>query len=125
MDYGSFGTHNPDLCACGCKTPVKDNGLTPRYATPTCRDRWAAARTPRPSDVVESDLLDDGPQEPPPPSEPVGVEEVAEVQQEFAERVIVAPEAEEALRAAPSGMQVQPRSKSLWKALRHGGRKVW
>ncbi|GHH57498.1 hypothetical protein [Lentzea cavernae] len=125
MDYGNFGTYNPDLCACGCKTPVEDNGLTPRYATATCRERWAAVRMLRPEDHVEPELLDEHPQPPPPAAEPIAVEEVAQVQQEFAERVIAEPDAGPVRPAVPPGMPVPPRSTSLREAFRQGTRRVW
>jgi hypothetical protein len=125
LDVG-FGKYDPTLCACGCRNKVEEDEFVPRFATAACRTRWAAARTLRPDDTPEPEPLDDGPQEPPPPAEPVSAEEAVEVRQEFAERITVAPAVEAALGdVPPSGMQVRTPPRSLWAALRHSMRKVW
>jgi hypothetical protein len=115
----------PGRCGCGCRTPVADEGLHPRFATTQCRARWRRqwAIDADPADVV---LLDDEPQEPPPASAPVPVEEVAETRAEFAERIAVAPQVEEALRPAAAGMFVRPRPRArlLWELITKRRKKV-
>lgn len=114
LSFTAYEEHDPDLCACGCKTPVAYNGLEPRFASGACRTRWVDKWAIKPCEP-EPVALDDGPQEPP-PAEPdaVPVEEVAETQAEFARRIAVAPQVEVALQAAPTGIEVRPRARSLW-----------
>lgn len=122
LSFGSKDTHDRDLCACGCRTPVAYDGLEPRFASGACRARWVDKWAIGPCEP-EPAALDDGPQSVPPPADPVPVEEVAEVQAEFAQRVVAAPKVEAAL-SAPS-MWVQPSPRSVWKTLRGLARKVW
>lgn len=121
LPYSSKDTHDRDTCACGCGRRVAYNGLEPRFAMTTCRTRWIDRLAIRPCDTDEDEPplagLDTKPQDPPPPAAPVPAEDVAEVQAEFAQRVAVAEQVESVLDAPPPWMWVQPRSRSLWKAL--------
>lgn len=115
------------LCDCGCGVPVAHDGLVPRFARGSCRDRWIKALAvhgqPAPEPAREPVELDDRPQGPPPSADPVRAEEIAEVQAEFARRVTVAPQVETVLTAS-SGMLVRPRPGALLKFLLRAARKV-
>lgn len=123
LSFGSNDTHDRDTCACGCGNLARP-GLQPRFAGGSCRQRWIDKLAIH--DQAPPEALDDGPQQPPPSAAPVPVEEVAEVQTEFAQRVTVAPQLEETLTrtSAPSGMWVPPGPGALWKLLTRRRRKV-
>lgn len=119
-----YGYYDRKLCACGCGTRVDPGELVPAYASTECRARWAAAMTLQPGG--EPGKLESRPQALPPLAAPVPVEEVAEVQTEFAQRLTITPQVESALHVVPSGLEVRPRRRSLWKALtRDWARRVW
>jgi len=122
--HSNFTKHDPGLCACGCETPVDNDGLAPRFADGACRRRWTEQWAIGPG-KAERVVLDDGSQDPPPPAVPVAAEEAVQVRAEFAQRITVAPQADAVIGSAPSGMWVQPQSRSLWKALTSAVRKVW
>jgi hypothetical protein len=130
MRANGFGEYDDNTCACGCRAKVAHNGLEPRFATTACRTRWVDRLTIGPCGEPESAPerapagLDARPQNPPPPPVPVAVEEVAEVQTEFAHRVATAPQLEVLLETPPPGMWVQPRSRSLWQLLTGAVRRV-
>lgn len=120
MSYGGFGDYDRNTCACGCKARVAYEGLEPRFASTTCRSRWVARLAIGPDAGPAPVVLDVRSQDPPQPAPPVAIEEVAEVQAEFAQRVTVAPQVEAAL----SGMLVRPRPGALLKFLLRVARKV-
>lgn len=124
LSYSSNDTHDRDTCACGCRTRVAYDGLEPRFASAACRARWVARLAIGPDVEPVSAVLDARPQDPPPAAAPVAVEEVAEVQTEFAQRVVVAPQVEALLHPAPSQLVVRPRQRSLWRLLTGAVRKV-
>lgn len=113
-----------DTCDCGCGNRARP-GLRPRFAGASCRQRWIDKLAIHDRPTPGTAKLDRGPQELPPPADPIPVQEVAEVQAEFAQRVTVAPAVETMLESAPSGTWVQPRPRSLWKTLRGLARRVW
>ncbi len=124
LPHSRYTEHDRNLCACGCGVPVKDTGVVPRYATEACRARWVERMNPALSTEPGEPLLDEGPQGPPPQPAPVPAEEIAEVQAEFAQRIVAAPQVEAVLRAAPSGMLVPPTRRSLLGLLLGRPRKV-
>lgn len=126
MMSSGYDYYDRDVCACGCRTPVAYDGLEPRFASAACRARWVERLAIRPDAEVATVpvVLDVRPQDPPPSPEPVAVEEVAEVQSEFAQRVAVASEVEAVLQTASSGMSVRPSSRSVRKFLAGIVRKV-
>jgi len=114
--------HNPELCACGCGVRVPASELKPRFASTVCRSRWVQQWALDPDGVEAAAVLDDRPQDLPPPAVPVSVEEVAEAQAEFAERVAVAPQADAVLQAVP--LRVRPRARLMWELIAKRRRKV-
>ncbi len=122
LSFGSRDIHDPNLCACGCGAHVAYDGLEPRFAFGACRTRWVDKWAIGPCEP-EPAVLDDRPQAPPPPADPVPAQEVADVRAEFAQRVTVAPQVETAL-SPPSGAWVRPRPGALLKFLLRATRKV-